>query len=106
MENKFPREKFLKKLNSDNIEIVTKAMLEIAFNSSDLNSNEDLFIKMLSNEDENVVGLAITCLGHLARIHGKINKDKVIPVLIKFKKNKKHIGSIEDALEDIEMFAR
>jgi hypothetical protein len=76
MKNKFTKENFLEKLNSKDTHSLTRTMLEIAFNFNDLNWNEDVFIKMLNHENEDVVGLAITCLGHLARIHGKINKKK------------------------------
>jgi hypothetical protein len=46
------------------------------------------------------------CLGHLARIHSSINKEKALPVLFD-KLNDKDISSrVQDALDDINMFVK
>lgn len=51
-------------------------------------------------------GLAIICLGHLARIHGKIDSKKVLTALTSVMDNAELSGRAEDAMSDIEMFAK
>jgi hypothetical protein len=48
-----------------------------------------------------VRGLAMTCLGHIARIHKAIDLDKVMPVLTKQLSDSEIRGQVEDAIEDI-----
>ena len=56
--------------------------------------------------DKEVKNLAITCLGHVARIHTKINKEKVLPVLRKLLSDPEFSGAAGDALDDIDIFTR
>jgi hypothetical protein len=59
-----------------------------------------------SHEDADIRGLAVTCLGHLARIHGYIDREKVIPVLKLLLNDSEIVGRVEDALSDIKMYAK
>ena len=56
------------------------------------------------NDNPDISGLAAICLGHLARIHGQFEKDKVIPILRSRLNDTAIAGRIEDALDDIKMF--
>lgn len=49
-------------------------------------------------------GLAATCLGHIARVHGRLDEDKVVVALRERLSDKEIVGRVVDALEDIEMF--
>ncbi|URQ59655.1 hypothetical protein LQ939_12790 [Pantoea alhagi] len=93
-------------LNSDESEIVTEALLYIAHNVSDIEWAEKQLMRMANNPDDDISGLALTCLGHIARINGTINKDIVIPFLKeKINSSNEIISSrAEDALDDINMF--
>ncbi|MEE1962245.1 hypothetical protein SAMN04487891_103260 [Flagellimonas taeanensis] len=62
-----------------------------------------------SNSPDNLIkGCAFICFGHLARLHGKLDLDRVIPV---FKANQ-HTedsvlkGKMEDAISDIVFFLK
>lgn len=57
-----------------------------------------------SMKDPDICGLAVTCLGHIARIHNKIEKSKVIQELDHLKDKDYIRCRIEDALDDINMF--
>ncbi len=61
---------------------------------------------MANNSDDDISGLALTCLGHLARVNGKIDKDVVIPFLKDKMLNPNEMVSsrAEDALDDINIF--
>jgi hypothetical protein len=67
-------------------------------------SDVDLSDSHLSDRDTAVVGLAITCLGHIARIHRKLDLQIVLPALEIAKQNEKLAGRVGDALDDIHMF--
>ena len=61
---------------------------------------------MANDSDDDISGLALTCLGHLARTNGKIDKNIVIPFLKEkvLNSNKMVSSRAEDALDDINMF--
>ena len=51
-----------------------------------------------------VTGLAVTSLGHIARIHRQLDLDKVLPVLEKLRSDPEIGGRVEDALDDIRKY--
>jgi hypothetical protein len=63
-----------------------------------------LFFFQSDNPD--IRKLAATCLGHVARIHNKIDKERVVAILKSHLKDPDIAGAIQDALDDIEMFAK
>lgn len=67
---------------------------------------ENLCVKIILNDrNEDLCRLAITCLGHLARIHEKlIHKEEIVCLLCSLKEKNKFSGSIDDALDDINQF--
>ena len=54
--------------------------------------------------DAQLSGLAARCLGHLARIHRKLDKEKIVHALTLRQNTPEISGRIQDALDDIEMF--
>lgn len=92
-------------LQFEDKEVVTKKLLEITFNNENWKWVQEMCLKLLDNKDEDIKGLAVTCIGHIARIHGKIDKEKVLKAFFDRKGDKTIAGRIEDAMEDIEMFA-
>lgn len=96
-------------MDSSTISTYDKAnMLLLALEEiSDWKYLQDLYLKYATNDDENIAGLAITCIGHLARIHQTIDIEAVNDVFeFVAKKSPKLIGRIEDALEDIAIFSK
>jgi hypothetical protein len=93
------------KLRLNDMGEVANALLYATFNINDFDWVQDLILRMLDHPDEDVCGLAITCLGHTARIYSKIDKEKVVPKLELKVKNERFAGRVQDALDDIEMFA-
>ncbi|WP_244323783.1 hypothetical protein [Mixta intestinalis] len=93
-------------LNSGEPEKVTEALLYIAHNINDIKWAEEQLMRMANSLDEDISGLALTCLGHIARINSKISKNIVIPFLKeKINSSNEIISSrAEDALDDINMF--
>lgn len=80
-------------------------LLYITFNLDDARWIQDKCLDLINEDSRNSMkGLAITCLGHLARIHGTIDSKAVIPVLNRCKKNRDLSGRVESAMDDIEQF--
>jgi len=102
-ENKLHLEKLL---DSGEPSKVTDTLLYIAYNISDVEWAEKQLMRMANDSDDDISGLALTCLGHLARINGKIDKNIVIPFLKEkvLNSNKMVSSRAEDALDDINMF--
>ena len=66
---------------------------------------QEKYLTYLTHEDKWVASAAITGLGHLARLSGNLDKDKVISSLKKLESERPElIGKIEDSISDIEVF--
>lgn len=100
----FSKKQLQNRLNSQDKKIATDALLYLTFNIDDFDWVQDICIEMVDNKDEDISGLAITCIGHLAKIYSKIDRKKVLPVLSEKAKDNRFTGRVEDALDDIEMF--
>jgi hypothetical protein len=93
-------------LKSTDLNVVSDTLLYVCFNVDDIEWIQDKCIELLEHKDEDIAGLAATCLGHIARIHSRINKGKVLPVLQSKLQDTRLSGRVKDALEDIDMFAK
>lgn len=94
-------------LLDEDMEFCCKLLLKITFNCDDWKCIQDICIEIInSNKEENICALAVTCLGHLARIHRVIEKDKVLSIFNDNKENPNLSGVIENAIDDIEMFVK
>ncbi|WP_370470384.1 hypothetical protein [Snodgrassella alvi] len=102
----YSKENIEKILKSKNVKKITETLLYLTFNIEDFDWVQNTMLRMISNPDENISRLAITCLGHLARIYSKIDREKVIPCLKLKAKDKLFVGQVEDTLNDINMFAK
>lgn len=93
-------------LNSEDEKQVVETLLYIAYHIKDISWAETIFMKMAQNSNDDICGLALTCIGHLARINGKIDKEKIIPFLKEKIENSNEVISsrAEDALDDINAF--
>lgn len=84
----------------------TRALLAVALNGEDRVWVQQWCLDLLESEDSNVRRIAVICLGHVARIHGEIDRDVVVPRLRRLSSDPAVAGDAENALEDIEIFTR
>lgn len=91
---------------SDSPERICNALLRISFNEPDWRWVQEKCLQFLSSKDSNVRGLAVTCLGHLARIHKQLDLHKILPVLENLRHEPRIRGRVEDTLDDIETFIK
>lgn len=88
---------------SGNKKNITDLLLYITFNIDDFEWVQEQCIKMIASKDEDISGLAITCIGHIARIYSKISANSL--VALRKKRNDTQLGGrVQDALDDIETF--
>ena len=83
---------------------ICDALVAVTFHDKDWKWSQMQCLRFLGHTDPNVSGLAATCLGHIARIHRKLDRDLVVDALRKRLQDPKIGGRVEDALDDIEMF--
>jgi hypothetical protein len=81
------------------------ALLRLTYHHHDWRWVQDLCLNFLNEGDINIQALAITCLGHLARIHRVIEFEKVVPRLEALLDHPELGGRASDALDDIRRFA-
>jgi hypothetical protein len=89
---------------SGNESEICHALVSLAFHEPDWLWAQNQCLFFLEKDNQNIAGVAATCLGHLARIHRKIEKDKVTVALKLHLSNGDLAGIVEDALDDILMF--
>lgn len=90
--------------SSGNSEEICNALVAIAFYENDWRWAQNMCLELLENNDVGIRGLSATCLGHIARIHEKIDVDKVVNALRNHLTNSEIKGQVEDALDDINTF--
>jgi hypothetical protein len=87
-------------------EEIVRALLGVTWHVADWEWVQDRCLDFLDSPMPDVRNTAITCLGHLARIHKKLNRSKVLAALTGKLSDPQCSGRAEDAMEDIEMFAK
>lgn len=92
---------------SDDVPRICEALVGVALHEPDWRWAQDRALELLEHDDAWVRGLAATCLGHVARIHGMLDEDTVIPALHAASDRDSGIaGRVDDALGDITQFTR
>ena len=85
---------------------ICHALVRLAYHDPDWRLVQEKCIHFSKYPHPDVAGLAVTCLGHIARIHRSLDLEKVMPVLNELHDDP-HIGGIvSDALSDIDIYLR
>jgi hypothetical protein len=59
----------------------TSALLGLVYSDADWRWSQQQCIRLLDHRSSDVRGLAVTCLGHIARIYGDLDEDLVISAI-------------------------
>jgi hypothetical protein len=94
----------IEKLKSNNKDLVVRTLMDITFNFDDSEWIVDRCIELIADPSEDIAGLAVTCIGHVARMHGKLDLKKVMPILTSALNDARIKGRVEDAIDDINQF--
>lgn len=91
---------------SSNKEAIINAMVSVAFFEKDWHWAQEKFIELFNHQNIDICCMAATCLGHIVRIHHKIEKDKILKLFESRKNDRELAGCISDAIDDINMFIK
>ena len=101
---KVNREEILKKFASGRSNDICDALVSMAVYEDGWKWCQDQCLYFLDHSDPNVRGVAATCLGHIARIHQSLERERVVNALLLHLNDKEISGIVADALDDIKMF--
>jgi two-component sensor histidine kinase len=93
-------------LRSTDEEAISMALLSAALYEPDAEWVQAQCMRLLRPPYSLCTATAIVSLGHLARIHGTLDTDRVIPALEECRRDTKLAGFVSDALDDIQMYVR
>lgn len=85
---------------------ICDALVSVTFYEEDWKWSQTQCLHFLNHKNCDISGLAATCLGHIARIHHKLDK-KIVIAALKTRLNDPNIsGRVQDALDDIDIFLK
>ena len=93
-------------LDSGNEQAIYEALLSASFYDLDWEWVQNRSLFFLDHPDRDVRRVAATCLGHVARVHKKLDTEVVLPRLYEARNEPSIAGEVEDAIEDIRLFIR
>lgn len=91
---------------TNDMKTICEALVAVALHEQDWKWAQDKCLGFLESESSDIRGLAATCLGHIARIHRELDKEKVLSALQTHLSDEYISGQVSDALDDIEMFLK
>ena len=83
---------------------LSRVLIGLAFHEPDWRWAQDRCLEALGHQSPVVRGLAATCLGHVARIHKRLELERVRPRLLALQDDPYAGGRARDALADIARF--
>jgi hypothetical protein len=90
---------------ADDTEQICEALISAAFYEPDWRWIQGQCLALLTHHSIAVRSAAVISLGHIARIHRQIDREIVIPALEALRGDTQLLGSVDNALEDIDIFA-
>lgn len=92
--------------SSGNLEKICDALVRLTYHDPDWEWVQAQCLRFGKHSHSEVRGLAATCIGHLARIHGILNMESVRPLLEELLDDPEVSGRAQDALDDIKVYLR
>lgn len=87
---------------SGNTDEIASALVDITFHDSDWRWLQNQCLSLARNDALGIRQIAVTCLGHIARIHRTLDLETVLPVLTELSSDPAIV--IDDTLDDIRRF--
>jgi HEAT repeat protein len=84
----------------------SEALISLALYEEDWRWVQEAALRYLEHPNADLRMTAALALGHLARLHGNLDTDRVVPALRKLLSDPITAGRASDALDDIEMFTK
>lgn len=86
--------------------LIRHTLIRLAHHVDDWRWAQSKCLHFAQHGNLNVRSTAILCLGHLARLHGKLDMDRVLPVLEECQQVESLRGRVDDVLDDIAIFVK
>jgi hypothetical protein len=83
---------------------ICHALIRVVYHDPDWRWLQEKCIQFSKHDDSDVAGLAVTCFGHIARIHRQLDVDKVMRILNELRNNPEIAGRVSDAFDDINLY--
>jgi len=83
-------------------ELIAHALVRVAFHDTDWRWGQERCLGFARAAVAAVRQIAVTCLGHVARVHRQLDLDRVLPALDELARDPE--VQVDDALDDIRMF--
>jgi hypothetical protein len=80
------------------------ALVSLAFHESDWRWVQDQCLSLFSDGDPGVRATAALCLGHIARIHRRLDLDRVLPALHRLQDDPNAGWQVADVMDDIDTY--
>jgi hypothetical protein len=90
----------------DDTYAVCHSLLRVALHDEDWRWALDQIARFLMDPNPQVRGVAVSCIGYLARIHRAIDVSRVLPTLHALQADASVASRVRDTLEDIRQFTR
>lgn len=90
--------------SSGNLQEICDALVRLTYHDPDWRWVQEQCLHFGKHPQSEIRGLAATCIGHLARIHGVLDMQSVRPLLDELLKDPEVSGRAQDALDDIEVY--
>ncbi|HML74038.1 MAG TPA: hypothetical protein PKB02_06040 [Anaerohalosphaeraceae bacterium] len=87
-------------------EEISGALIALSFYEKNVSHIERWSLYWCNSNNIEISSAAIMSFGHIARIHGRITKEVVIPVLNILKDRQGLQGVVSDAIDDIDLFTQ
>ncbi|WP_214411254.1 hypothetical protein [Sphaerisporangium fuscum] len=97
-------ESLLLALEADDISRILQNLVWVTLGGYDRRWVQDKCLELCDHPDLQVRQLAITCLGHLARMYATLDLDRVLPKLRALKHLPGTRGVVENTFSDISIF--
>jgi HEAT repeat protein len=98
------RDDLSRELQSHDATRIARALVAAALHESDGPFVESLIVQFLLHRDPLVRGVAAIAAGHVARIHGSLAVEQIVPLIERLLTDTRTNGQAQDALDDIRMF--
>lgn len=91
-------------LRSGDLERVRRALISASLHDPDRMHVESLIEQFMQHEDHSVQNAAAIAASHLARIHGSLAEERIVPMLKRLLADPRTEGAAHDALSDFEIY--
>lgn len=91
-------------LRSSDHAAIREVLVSLALTDTDWQWVHDACLVQLTSTEWDMRAVAATCLGHIARIHRKLDFERALPALYALRDDPRTVPYASDALDDIDRY--